>query len=198
MRIRAGAGTLDRVTTTATTTWRTLRRTAELPERPWANGRGVTVELISADESALFYRTDFPVDGRWRLSLASLTVPGPFSPLPGLDRIHTPLGDITLTVDGEEHRIPARTPFAFDGGAEVSLTDLPHRTLAVNLMVDRDSPAAGRLAVTVVDATDPVDNALAAVLLDGTSDVLVPWRDGMGEIRRLDGGRRLLAVTWTP
>lgn len=186
------------MTTTGTTTWRTLRRTAELPERPWANGRGVTVELVSADESALFYRPDFPVDGRWRLSLASLTVTGPFSPLPGIDRVHTPLADTVLTVDGEAHRIPALTPFAFDGGADVVLTELSRRTLAVNLMVYRDSPAAGHLRVQVVDATEPVDNALVAVLLDGTSDVLVPWRDGMGEIRRLDGGRRLLAVTWLP
>jgi environmental stress-induced protein Ves len=188
-------GILDAVTTT-TTTWRNLRRTAELPSRPWVNGRGSTVELISADESALFQRRDFPVDGRWRLSLASLTTTGPFSRMPGTDRIHTPAADIELTVAGAPHRIPAHTPFSFDGGATVELTGLSSATSAVNLMVDRDSPAAGRLGVEVVAAGEPVGNALVAVLLDGTSDVLVPWRDGMGDVRRTDGAGRMLVVTW--
>jgi hypothetical protein len=49
-----------------------------------------------------------------------------------------------------------------------------------------------------VDAAVPVDNALAVVLLDGTFDVLVPWREGMGEVRRTDNGGRLLVVTWIP
>lgn len=193
----ATAGILDTVTTT-TTAWRTLRHTTDLPPQPWINGRGSTTELISADESALFYRRDFPVDGRWRLSLASLTATGPYSPMPGIDRIHTPVEGIGLTVDGEPVPVTALTSYAFPGEAEVTLSALPRRTRALNLMVDRDSPAAGRLEVRVVDAAVPVDNALAAVLLDGTFDVLVPWREGMGEVRRTDNGGRLLAVTWIP
>lgn len=51
-----------------TTTWRTLRRTADLTPQPWANGRGTTVELLRPD------------DGSWRLSVADLDHGGPFSP----------------------------------------------------------------------------------------------------------------------
>ncbi|WP_297006240.1 HutD family protein [uncultured Corynebacterium sp.] len=181
---------------TGTTIWRTLRRTADLTGVPWANGRGTTVELISPDESAAYYSTFFPVDGRWRLSVASLNQRGPFSPLPGMDRIHTPLEGIGLTVDGSPHRIPALTPFAFDGGAETVLTDLPTPTRAVNLMVDRDSPAAGRLGVSVVTAGDAVPDALAAVALDGSCDLLVPHREGMGEIRDIRPGTPLAVVSW--
>ena len=184
------------MTTTGTTRWRTLRRTSDLTEQPWANGCGTTVELISPDESAAYYSRFFPVDGRWRLSVASLTEEGPFSPLTGMDWIHTPLADIGLIVDGTPHRILAHTSFAFDGGAHAVLTDLPTPTRAVNLMVDRDSPAAGRLTVTVVDAMVPVDNALAAVLLDGTADLLVTHRSGMGEIRDIAPGTPPAVVSW--
>ncbi len=197
LRICRNPGRLDHVTTTGTTTWRTLRRTADLTAQPWVNGRGTTIELISPDESAAYYSRFFPVDGRWRLSVASLKEEGPFSPLPGMDRIHTPLADIELTVDGTPHRIPAHTPFAFDGGADAVLTNLPRPTRAVNLMVDHDSPAAGRLQVTVVDALIPVDNALAAVLLDETADLLVPHRAGMGEIRDISPGTPLAVISWT-
>lgn len=193
--LRGHTGT---VTTTGTTAWRTLRRTAELPEQPWANGRGATVELISPDESAAYYSTYFPVDGRWRLTVATLDEEGPFSPLPGMDRFHTPLAGVELTVDGVAHRIPERTTFAFDGGADTALTDLPYRTRAVNLTVDRGSPAAGRLDPRVVDADTPVVNALAAVALDGSLDLVVSYRDGMGETRDFGPRVGLAVVAWTP
>lgn len=64
--------------------------------------------------------------------------PGP----PG--RGHATENVVQTTSIGEEHRVPALAPFAFDGGADVVLTDLPRRTSVVNLMVYRDSPAAGR------------------------------------------------------
>lgn len=185
------------MTVTGTTTWRTLRRMTDLTEIPWANGRGTTVELISPDESAAYYSRYFPVDGRWRLSVASLSETGPFSSMPGTDRIHTPLENVVLTVDGAPHRIPALTPFAFDGGAETVLTGLPTPTRAVNLLVDRDSPAAGRLGVRVVTAGTAVTNALAAVALDGSCDLLVPHREGMGEIRDIRPGTPLAVVSWT-
>ena len=192
-----------------TNTWRTFRRFADLTPQPWANGRGTTVELVSAEESVQL--TDATVGtGRWRLSLASLQEEGPFSPLPGMDRIHTPLDAIELTVDGIPHRIPALTPFAFDGGAATSLTGLPCPTRAVNLMVEQGDSAVGRLTVQVVDAgapvtgggTDGADGAdragriLAAVALDGTFDLVVPHTGGGEEFRDLDGGTSLVVVTW--
>lgn len=61
-------------------------------------------------------------------------------------------------------------------------------------MVDRDGPAAGRLAVTVTtpgtavtDAGAPAHDAVAAVLLDGTADLLVPHPGDRGDPRKRRG-----------
>lgn len=71
------------------------------PQR-WANGAGITHEL---------WRD--PLDGALtvRLSVATLA-PGPFSPLPDLDRVFVPLGD-GVTLDGVA--APAGVPVRFPG-----------------------------------------------------------------------------------
>jgi environmental stress-induced protein Ves len=50
---------------------------------PWRNGRGVTRELAVWPRAARFERLDFD----WRVSTAPVDEPGPFSTLPGLERI---------------------------------------------------------------------------------------------------------------
>lgn len=70
----------------------------------WANGAGTTVELVALEESADLT----PGLPRWRLSVASLERPAPFSPLPGLHRRFLPVGgDVVLTVDGVRTPVPA-------------------------------------------------------------------------------------------
>lgn len=48
---------------------------------PWTNGRGTTLELIRRDDAAGALL--------WRLSVADVVEPGPFSPLLGIDRVIT-------------------------------------------------------------------------------------------------------------
>ena len=109
---------------------------------PWKNGGGVTTEL--AVEPA--------ADGRfvWRVSIADVVEPGPFSAFPGYDRLIAVVeGDgMRLSVDGaapvERRRLdPA---FAFPGEAAVWCEPTAGPIRDVNLMLDRAS-AAGTLTL---------------------------------------------------
>lgn len=131
-----------------------MKRFADLTAQPWANGRGETTEIVSFEESER-------ADGtRWRLSVAELTRPGPFSPLPGVRRTIIPVGGaIVLSIDGEPRELGEGRPFAFDGGAGVELVALTGRCHAVNLMVDEASAHPVRFA------TGPAQGAIAAIAL---------------------------------
>ncbi|WP_432989552.1 HutD family protein [Dactylosporangium sp. CA-233914] len=75
----------------------------------------------------------------WRLSIADLTGPGPFSSLPGITRTFVPVdSSVELRVDGETRRIAAATPFSFAGDSETILVRLTTPCRAVNLMVKAD------------------------------------------------------------
>ncbi|MBS1182338.1 MAG: HutD family protein [Proteobacteria bacterium] len=75
---------------------------------PWQNGRGTTLELVRHDDAAGALL--------WRLSVADVVEPGPFSPLPGINRV------ITL-IDGDG--------FDLDfGGAQPSVSLRPFEPLA--------------------------------------------------------------------
>ncbi|WP_042701915.1 HutD family protein [Azospirillum sp. B506] len=113
---------------------------------PWKNGGGVTTEL--AVEPA----ADGRPDGRfvWRVSIADVVEPGPFSAFPGYDRLIAVVeGDgMRLSVDGappvERRRLdPA---FAFPGEAPVWCEPTAGPIRDVNLMVDRAS-ATGALTL---------------------------------------------------
>ncbi|MER7604642.1 HutD family protein [Nocardioides sp. NPDC127503] len=91
---------------------------------PWRNGLGRTRELLAGPG--------------WRLSLADLAAPGPFSSFPGSDRVHLPLeGGYTLVVDSHPHHARALQPVSFAGEAPVVLQDLARLTSALNLITDR-------------------------------------------------------------
>ncbi|MEQ6899643.1 HutD family protein [Nocardioides sp. YIM 152588] len=122
-----------------------------LPPRPWHNGAGTTRQVWTAPG--------------WRLSIADLTTPGPFSDLPGVDRVHVPLGGAyTLAVDGRPVAARALEPIAFPGEAAVSLDDLPAPTRALNLMVWRDH-GRGEVRVTRHDGAVTWPSAVRAVVL---------------------------------
>ncbi|MBG0740166.1 HutD family protein [Paeniglutamicibacter antarcticus] len=81
------------------------------PER-WANGGGVT-RTVAAVKAA---------DGDgwdWRISIAEVTTAGPFSVMPGIERLITVIdGDLLLLeVDGGEHLLEKYRPFRFSGDA---------------------------------------------------------------------------------
>lgn len=111
---------------------------ADLSPVPWANGAGETTELVSLTDSAVLT----PELRRWRLSIARLERPGPFSSLPGLARTFLITGaEVGLTIDGREHRASPESPVRFHGEDRVELTEIAEPCCAVNLMVE-DVPAS--------------------------------------------------------
>ncbi len=102
---------------------------------PWANGAGETTELVSITDSEALTPHLRP----WRLSIARLERPGPFSALPRMDRTLLPTSEVVLTVDGTARRVPERCPMRFHGEQAVVLTDVAEPCFAVNLMVVEDA-----------------------------------------------------------
>lgn len=108
---------------------------------PWANGRGVTVELRRED-----------ADGRmlWRLSRAEVNEDGPFSALPGVDRILTLIEgegfDLDLGAHGGVRPALMLEPVAFSGDWPVAACRVRGPSRDLNLMVDR-ARARGTLTI---------------------------------------------------
>ncbi len=135
----------------------------------WKNGGGRTFEVAA-------FPPDADVAGfDWRISIAEIDSPGPFSSFPGIDRVLVPLGagGVTLVVDGVAHLLPVFVPFAFDGESDVTsvLTGGPCADL--NVMTRRGAVTA---TVEVVELTDDVevaggDGTVVLVVLDGAGVV---------------------------
>lgn len=94
--------------------------------QPWKNGGGVTTEMIASPEGAGFEAFD------WRISMARVAMPGPFSMFPGIDRtlalldgegivLHMPLrGAVALTKGAHPVSFPGDIPVdATLGGGEI-------------------------------------------------------------------------------
>ena len=92
-----------------------LLRAADYPVMPWKNGAGSTREILRDAGDGL--------EGfGWRLSIADVGAPGPFSAFSGYQRVITVLeGEgMRLTVDGEPSReLRALDAFAFDGASDL-------------------------------------------------------------------------------
>lgn len=108
-----------------------LSSLADAKVMPWANGRGVTRELL---------RRETP-DGRLfcRLSVADVVEPGAFSPLPGIDRHLTLIEGqgFTLSVNGYVVPVAFGEPLAFSGDDDVAATTVDGPSRDFNVMVDR-------------------------------------------------------------
>lgn len=92
---------------------------ADFLKMPWKNGQGVTTELAVARRPG--------EDGfDWRISTATVAVPGPFSVFAGIDRSLAIVrgGTLTLNVEGRpDVTLTTRTaPYAFGGELAVSST----------------------------------------------------------------------------
>ncbi|MFK0379428.1 HutD family protein [Pandoraea sp. NPDC090278] len=92
---------------------------ADFLKMPWKNGQGVTTELAVARRPG--------EDGfDWRISTATVAVPGPFSVFAGIDRSLAIVrgGTLTLNVEGlPDVTLTTRTaPYAFGGELAVSST----------------------------------------------------------------------------
>jgi len=114
-----------------------LLRAADYRAMPWRNGGGTTFEVAIGPEGAAFEPSAFA----WRLSLALVERDGPFSALPGYDRVLTLVEGAGLALDGgPEGRLEVSPPHGqarFPGERAVTglLRDGPIRDF--NLMTRR-------------------------------------------------------------
>ena len=119
---------------------RILRGDALVPV-PWRNGQGITREIAAMPPGA------GPDDFLWRVSLADVVGPAPFSRFPGVDRCIVLLdgAGFRMTLDGTQvHQLTTPcAPFAFAGEAEVAVTLAGGPTRDFNLMLRRGHAAGG-------------------------------------------------------
>ncbi|PYI39138.1 hypothetical protein CVS30_07485 [Arthrobacter psychrolactophilus] len=140
-------------------------RYASLKSTPWPNGGGVTRQIAAGPDAKSW---------DWRVSLAEVAKAGPFSPMPGIDRIITVVeGElIALSVDGAEQALEKFRPFRFSGDSDTSAS-LPTGALKdLNLMTRRGA-FKGYAAIIELSKKrpHPVFADQFAVLLQGSATV---------------------------
>ncbi len=102
-----------------------LLRASGYKRMPWKNGGGETIEVMVSPADASFDTFD------WRVSMALVGAPGPFSLFPGIDRTLSVISGagITLTLAGTAPETLDRhsAPFIFrgDGPCDSTLVDGP-------------------------------------------------------------------------
>lgn len=142
-------------------------RADERPAVPWKNGGGLTREIASSPTGSGM------ADFAWRVSLADVAEPGPFSRFEGVDRIITLVDGpgMVLTVDGTPHSVAERyVPFPFPGEADTDCRLLGGPLVDFNVMVRR-----GRATAQIEIVRDRVtpsalaETTLLAVVLDGSA-----------------------------
>ena len=111
---------------------------ANMPATPWKNGGGSTRELACwpPATAAAGGMDSFG----WRVSVATIAAPGPFSAFAGVDRQIMLLGGdgVQLTSSGWQHTLAERwQPFAFSGDEAVDCTMLGGISTDFNLMLRR-------------------------------------------------------------
>ncbi|KVN05399.1 MULTISPECIES: HutD family protein [unclassified Burkholderia] len=124
----------------------TLIRADALVASPWKNGGGVTREIAAHPprEGAGHGALDAFA---WRVSVADVAEPGPFSRFPGVDRTLVLLAGAGMTLvgaDGARHALRApfdRAAFAGEAAIAAELHDGPTRDF--NLMIRRDAARGG-------------------------------------------------------
>jgi len=156
-------------------------RFTELTAVPWRNGGGVTREVVSAGGSG-------PQGFDWRISIAEVNEPGPFSAFPGVDRIITVVeGEgMDLVIDGVEHALGLHELLRFDGASRSSCTRLAGPVRDLNVMTRSDRLSA-TVAIRDLSETRPiaVDGGQVLVLLTGSA-VVVGADGSRAELHLLD------------
>lgn len=149
---------------------------AQVASVPWKNGGGSTRELACWPPGA-------GMDGfEWRVSVATIAVPGPFSAFPGVDR-----QIMLLQGDGVQLRSPQAphggwthaldqrwVPFSFAGDVPVDCTLLGGTSTDFNLMLRRGAWTGAMHVVHSVQSVPTQHGAGLCLVLAGA------WRWGSG------------------
>ena len=136
---------------------------------PWANGRGVTTEMVRVDRRGVL---------DWRLSMAQVVEDGPFSRLPGIERNLTVIEGPGFDLVGPGVRLRAAPlePVGFSGDLEIGALGVSGPSVDFNVMT------AGRVAKVQVVRGAKVLNPEGAVLC-----VLALQMPGLGRFDLLIG-----------
>jgi environmental stress-induced protein Ves len=110
-----------------------ILREADHIRVPWKNGGGLTREILKVPPDTVAFD--------WRLSLATIETPGPFSAFDGYDRTLVLVRGAGVELDfGSQGRAALRAPgqlAAFDGAWETSCTLIDGPSSDLNLIVSK-------------------------------------------------------------
>lgn len=127
-------------------------------------------------------------DFDWRISIAEVTVTGPFSIFDGVDRVLTVLeGALDLRVDdGDDLRLDARSdPFAFPGDVPTLGSPVGSRVRDLNVMTRRGTCGATveRLAISAPGCIElGVPNWAVLLVLQRTTVKIDNWVVGLAPL----------------
>ena len=164
---------------------------------PWKNGQGSTTELAVEPPGATL--DDF----LWRVSIAELRAPGPFSTFPGYDRIITQLDGPPMTLThggGSPFTLQPLVPHAFSGDDETDC-DVAGIAHDFNLIVRRDHSHAALAVHRVIEGeTLPREADVVTLihLLEGELSAAGGIALGAGDTRIEQQGERRAYRAGTP
>lgn len=144
-----------------------ILRSTEYRRMPWKNGAGETIEVVVSPASAGL--DDF----EWRISMASVPTPGPFSLFPGIDRTLSILEGDGLQLDihgtGTVALTKASAPFAFPADVPVHASLIRRPVADLNVMTRRRSHAhvVRRLPVDATERLSTQAEILAVLCHSG-------------------------------
>ena len=157
---------------------------ADRVPQPWKNGGGITQEV------AVFPPGAGMGEFEWRVSIAEVSVAGPFSRFDGIDRILTVLdGRLRLEIEDEAQELVLGTgdSHAFRGEAAVVGTPVAAAIRDLNIMVKRDRWRAriapytfghtgGDVRIAIAGRDCPKFAPLDALLLAGEEELPSDFR----------------------
>lgn len=155
---------------------RTLRE-ANYRRMPWKNGGGETIEMMVSPADASLDTFD------WRISMAYVSVPGPFSPFPHIDRTLSVIAGHGLSL-------------AFHDGAPVSIDrqSEPFR-FSGDLKVDSDLIDGPIHDLNVMTRRDRCDHRVSRFSLVSTTRL--NWQGNVGIVVAIGGGIKITAEKHT-
>lgn len=139
-----------------------MKTTLLKPERytrsPWKNGGGVFTDIADA------HRPGAPVKDwdslLWRFASTPIVAPGPFSFMPGIDRLQMVVGGRGLVLKSPSHDLDEREPFTtvrFTGELEIVTALEAGPVEVVNLMARR-----GAAEIELEALREPGERQIAA------------------------------------
>ncbi|MGX1227908.1 environmental stress-induced protein Ves [Bradyrhizobium japonicum] len=136
----------------------TLLKSEDYTRSPWKNGGGIFTDIADA------HRADAPAKDwdslLWRFASTPIVAPGPFSYMPGIDRLQMVVGGRGLVLKSPTQDFDEREPFAtvrFTGEMEIVTALEAGPVEVVNLMARR-----GAAEIELLAPREPGERPLSA------------------------------------